>query len=128
MTGDGAWKPGSAPCVRGWGHVLGLAVLVAGLAGMLVDAAARREAQVARGLYVHSMVRVAGWADLALSSSSRWLRHPSLSEPGAAFADGPALLDNDPAGACLGPPYECSRALEAGRPMIQPRSHSPPEP
>lgn len=105
-----------------------LAALVAGLVGMLADAAARREAQVARGLYVHSMVRLAGWADLALSSSSRWLRHPSLSEPGAAFADGPALLDNDPAGACLGPPYEFSRALEAGRPKIQPPSHSPLEP
>jgi hypothetical protein len=42
--------------------------------------------------------------DLALSGGARWLRSPSLEEPGAAFADGPALPDPDPAGGIMAPP------------------------
>ncbi len=42
--------------------------------------------------------------DLALSGGARWLRSPSLEEPGAAFADGPALPDPDPAGGMMAPP------------------------
>jgi hypothetical protein len=45
-------------------------------------------------------------ADLALSGGARWLRAPSLEEPGAAFADGPALPDPDPAGGAMAPPRE----------------------
>lgn len=45
-----------------------------------------------------------GWADLALSSDARWLRHPSLSEPAAALQDAPGALDLDPAGALISPP------------------------
>jgi len=44
--------------------------------------------------------------DLALSGGARWLRTPSLEEPGAAFSDGPALPDPDPAGGALSPPRE----------------------
>jgi hypothetical protein len=44
--------------------------------------------------------------DLALSGGARWLRYPSLEEPGAAFADGPALPDPDPAGGAMAPPRE----------------------
>jgi hypothetical protein len=44
--------------------------------------------------------------DLALSGGARWLRFPSLEEPGAAFADGPALPDPDPAGGAMAPPRE----------------------
>ena len=43
-------------------------------------------------------------SDLALSGGARWLRAPSLEEPGAAFADGPALPDPDPAGGAMAPP------------------------
>ncbi len=45
-------------------------------------------------------------SDLALSGGARWLRMPSLEEPGAAFADGPALPDPDPAGGAMAPPRE----------------------
>jgi len=45
-------------------------------------------------------------ADLAISATSRWLRAPSLEEPGAAFADGPASRDSDPAGGAIAPPTE----------------------
>jgi hypothetical protein len=81
---------------------------------MLRDAAARRVGQAARAPDVRAVVRLLGTADLALSSASRWLRHPSLTEPGASFADGPAILDNDPAGAAIAPP----RAVLAGNPEV----------
>lgn len=45
-------------------------------------------------------------SDLALSGGARWLRSPSVEEPGAAFADGPALPDPDPAGGAMAPPVE----------------------
>lgn len=81
-----------------------LGMLLAAAVGVAWDAArcrsVRREAQP----QVQAVVRLLGTADLALSSASRWLRHPSLSEPGAAFADAPAILDADPAGALMAPP------------------------
>jgi hypothetical protein len=86
-------------------HLVWTGLLLAGVVGMLVDAQFRRAAQAARQPEVQSVVRLLGVADLALSSSSRWLRHPSITEPGAPFADGPAILDNDPAGAAIGPPH-----------------------
>lgn len=45
-------------------------------------------------------------SDLALSGGARWLRAPSLEDPFAAFADGPAAHDPDPAGAAIPPPGE----------------------
>jgi hypothetical protein len=77
-------------------HLACAGLLLAGAVAMLVDAQVRRAAQQARDPEVQSVVRLLGVADLALSSSSRWLRHPSITEPGAPFADGPAILDNDP--------------------------------
>lgn len=50
---------------------------------------------------------------LVLSTRSRWLRHPMLSEPGAAFQDGPAFLDADPAGALQSPPKDLLRTETA---------------
>ncbi len=47
--------------------------------------------------------------DLALSGGARWLRFPSLEEPGAAFADGPAVPDPDPAGGMMAPPRDLYR-------------------
>lgn len=81
-------------------------LLAFGVFWMLADAHVRRAAQLDRSLQVQSAIRLLGVADLVLSSSSRWLRHPSVSEPGAPFADGPAILDNDPAGAAIGPPMQ----------------------
>ncbi len=51
-------------------------------------------------------------SDLALSGGARWLRAPSLEEPAAAFADGPALPDPDPAGGAMAPPVEVWSAIE----------------
>ena len=47
---------------------------------------------------IAAFVQRTGSADLALSSTSRWLRHPSLAEPGAACQDGPPCIDTEPAG------------------------------
>lgn len=45
-----------------------------------------------------------GATDLALSTSSRWLRHPSVAEPAAACQDQPPCFDTDPAGLAIAPP------------------------
>jgi hypothetical protein len=83
-----------------------LLVLALATAWMLADAARRRVSSDHRVAQSQAVTRLLGTADMALSSSSRWLRHPSLSEPGAPFADGPAILDIDPAGAMIGPPHD----------------------
>ena len=90
--------------------LLGLALvvlaIVAGLAWMLLDAEWRRKAHRAKWRQIEATVRILGAADLVLSSTSRWLRHPSLTEPGAPFAESPAILDADPGGGWMGPPRE----------------------
>ncbi len=43
-------------------------------------------------------------SDPAVSGGARWLRFPSLEEPGAAFSEGPAVADADPAGGMISPP------------------------
>ena len=72
--------------------------------GLVVDASFRRaEWMRARPARVARVTEL-GFADLALSSSSRWLRHPSLVERAAAVADAPTSLDTDPAVGLLPPP------------------------
>jgi hypothetical protein len=102
----------------GW-HLAWTALLLAGVLAMLIDARLQRAAQKARHPEVQSVVRLLGVADLALSSTSRWLRHPSITEPGAPFADGPAILDNDPGGAAIGPPH--AAAMLGGARQLGPR-------
>ncbi|MEM6960745.1 MAG: hypothetical protein AAF550_03250 [Myxococcota bacterium] len=68
-----------------------------------------------------STVRLLGLPDLALSSTSRWLRHPSLSEPSAPFSDGPATLDQDPAGGVILAPVTLYREVAE---LIRPSSAS----
>ena len=75
-------------------------VLGAVTLGMLVHASLRHDDVVVR----RAAVRSIGFADLVLSSSARWLRHPSQVELAAPFQDGPASFDVDPAGAVIGPP------------------------
>ena len=85
---------------------LGLVALLFALAslGVAVDARARRAAQ--DDASIAAFVRRTGSADLALSSTSRWLRHPSLAEPGAACQDGPPCIDTEPAGMAFDPARE----------------------
>ncbi len=79
------------------------------LGAVLVDAERRRSTRRAQIEHA-ALVDTTRMPDLALSSSARWLRHPSLSEPGAATADLPSSLDVDPAGALIGPPTEILRS------------------
>jgi hypothetical protein len=78
-------------------------VLTTGLLWVGADAAERRAERAARQADREAVVRLLGTADLFLSLSSRWIRHLSLGEPGAAFQDLPAGLDFDPAGGVIGP-------------------------
>jgi len=93
------------------------ATLLVLLIAMLADAGRLRAAANTPGAVRDraAIVRLAGVTDLAVSSSSRWLRHPSVSEPGAAFSDAPAMFDADPAGAAVPLP----RALYRGASRMQ---------
>jgi hypothetical protein len=83
--------------------VLSPALVVTGLA---YDAHARRAAKANDEPAIDALARRLPTSDLALSGGARWLRAISLEEPGAAFADGPASPDPDPAGAAMAPPTE----------------------
>lgn len=97
-------------------RVMGIALVIGAITTVLaihLDAARRRSDDGARHEGRRALVRMLGLADLALSSSARWLRHPSQAEPGAAFADAPASFDADPGSALLGPPTELFRATDS---------------
>ena len=94
-----------------------LAIALLGLTLCLGAAAidARRRARV-DGAAIDAFVSRTGSSELALSTTSRWLRHPSSAEPGAACQDQPPCLDVDPAGLAIAPPrawFEGRGALEA---------------
>jgi hypothetical protein len=80
------------------------------IAVLSVDARARRAARHAEESVLAVVAARLPTSDLALSGGARWLRAPSVEEPGAAFADGPALPDPDPAGGAMAPPVEVWRA------------------
>jgi hypothetical protein len=81
-----------------------LALLPASLALLIVDARARRDQKQKEISTLVAVAKRLPSCDLALSGGARWLRTPSLEEPGAAFSDGPALPDPDPAGGAVSPP------------------------
>ncbi len=72
--------------------------------GLGVHAWTERNTHTQRDQARAELARSLGFADLALSSSARWIRHPSQVEPMAPMSDLPASFDTDPAGAWLGPP------------------------
>ena len=76
------------------------------IAAVTVDAHARRARRAREQPAIDAVARRLPTSDLALSGGARWLRAPSFEEPGAAFADGPALPDPDPAGGIMAPPRE----------------------
>jgi hypothetical protein len=83
-----------------------LAVLPLVVLTLSLDAAHRRSTR-ARELTTSGLAPVVSHlpgSDLALSGGARWLRFPSLEEPGAAFSEGPAVADADPAGGMISPP------------------------
>jgi len=88
------------------------------------DAHARRVARAAEAPSIDALAKRLPTSDLALSGGARWLRAVSLEEPGAAFADGPASPDPDPAGAAMAPPVElwsATAASSASTPMQKSR-------
>jgi hypothetical protein len=95
MISRAAWA--LAAIVLGLGLALGVAALAA--RGAAPPSAATLALVDATGLF-----------DPFLSSSSRWLRHPSLTEPVAALSDAPHGLDLDPAGLAIRPDPETGGA------------------
>jgi hypothetical protein len=83
-----------------------LLVLPASLTAIALDAGARRRARGTEQAAIDAVATRLPSSDLALSGGARWLRFPSLEEPGAAFQDAPALPDPDPAGGTMAPPRE----------------------
>ncbi len=71
---------------------------------VVLHASARRASRSREQPAIERVASRLASSDLALSGGARWLRSPSLEEPGAAFADGPALPDPDPAGGVMSPP------------------------
>jgi hypothetical protein len=86
--------------------ILLLLVLPASVCGIALDAGARRRARGAGQDAIAAVARRLPSNDLALSGGARWLRFPSLEEPGAAFQDAPGIPDPDPAGGLMAPPRD----------------------
>jgi hypothetical protein len=96
---------------------MGLALLVLApmtLVAVAVHAQGRRQVRALEQPALDAVMQRFPAGDLALSGGSRWLRFPSMEEPGAAFADGPAVPDPDPAGAAIAPPREVWSLSERG--------------
>jgi hypothetical protein len=83
-----------------------LLVLPLSIAGIALDAAGRRRARERDQPAIDAVAPRLPSSDLALSGGARWLRFPTLEEPGAAFQDGPALPDPEPAGGAMSPPRD----------------------
>jgi hypothetical protein len=96
-------------------RALGLALLGLTLCVGAAALDARRRARI-DGAAIDAFVSRTGSSELALSTTSRWLRHPSSAEPGAACQDQPPCLDVDPAGLAIAPPrawFEGRGSLDA---------------
>ncbi|HMJ56364.1 MAG TPA: hypothetical protein VK540_30055 [Polyangiaceae bacterium] len=93
---------------------LGLTALLLGVIAWHAHARAgeRRHEQAA----IDAVTRLLPAPDLSFAGSSRHLRFPSLEEPGAAFADAPAMPDLDPAGAAVAPPTAVYMHIETPSP------------
>jgi len=81
-----------------------LLVLPASIALIGLDARARRHARARDLPAIVAVAERLPSNGLALCGGARWLRFPALEEPGAAFQDGVALPDPDPAGGAMSPP------------------------
>jgi hypothetical protein len=85
-----------------------LALVALALSVGIVAAIAAHAERAARpsGAAMVGLVEATGLSDLFLSSSSRWLRHPSVTERAAPLSDAPDGLDVDPAGLAIPPAPE----------------------
>jgi len=82
--------------------VVGLSV--AAIAVCSLDARARRARSARELSALPALAAQLPAADVAFTGGARWLRAPSLEEPGAAQADGIAFPDPEPGGGALVPP------------------------
>jgi hypothetical protein len=82
--------------------LVAFAVLV--LVAIGADASRRRSQRAGEQPSIDLVAHRLPAPDLALSGGARWLRSPGLEEPGAAFEEGPAVPDADPAGGVMAPP------------------------
>ena len=98
-----------------------LAVALIGLCGLALSAisfdATRQRQQAATD--TQRMIPL--WsrlpsADLSYAGGSRHLRHLSLEDPAAAFADAPAAPDVDPADGAIAPPTDAWREVISSGP------------
>ena len=120
--------PASAAASRGAG-ALAWALLAAcplALLALSLDASARRHERARHEPAVSAVAARLPSSDLALSGGARWLRMPSLEEPGAAFQDGPALPDPDPGDGAMSPPRavwaaEATAGVKAAKKEANPR-------
>lgn len=90
--------------MRGGKALAWLLVLPAVMMLLAWDARMRRASRIADLPAIEAISHHLPSNDLALAGGARWLRSPSMEEPGAAFQDGPALPDPDPAGGAMAPP------------------------
>jgi hypothetical protein len=74
------------------------------LAAVAADAAHQRTMRDQEQGSINAVASRLPAPHLALSGGARWLRAPMLEEPGAAFAESPAMPDADPAGGTMSPP------------------------
>jgi hypothetical protein len=81
-----------------------LAALPIVIVVLALDAHVRRAERAGDRAAIAAVAARLPSGDLALSGGARWLRSPSMEEPGAAFDDGIAVPDPDPAGAAMAPP------------------------
>lgn len=99
------------------------------IAALTLDARARRDERDRAQPALDAVAARLPSGDLALSGGARWLRAPSMEEPGAAFADGPAVPDPDPAGGAMAPPIEvwteAARRASAAAPRAPSAASSP---
>jgi len=81
------------------------AVLLLGLAALLVDGAARSRHFVAvEGPRLARLGSALGLTDLAIWTEARYARHPSQADRFTAFQDLPGAFDHFPAGSIVAPP------------------------
>lgn len=85
--------------LRSFVVALALAGLVLGV--IAVDARVRTSAGHEAEERNAAIVRATGLPELALSTTSSWLRHPALAAPSAGASEAPLGLDVDPAGAVI---------------------------
>jgi hypothetical protein len=105
-------------------RLVSFAALSALLAASVLASAAHRRSLVAGRARAQAPLEAAATAvgpELALHAGSRWLRHPTRSEPWAYGHDGPGVPDADPAGAFAPPPRAALVADRAGTTVTRAR-------